>query len=151
MALNKDVPFEDRFTMDGIEYGFIPNLDEATTNELNELSSAEYVDGSVHIGEVENYHKLMAVLFRPITGNDSFGNYQIENYKGTIKYANRMKRMPINIMLGAFGFFFHLSRELRIHILKSTKEAQAKEALHLDTLTSGVGTLQSAHSLAKMS
>ncbi len=143
-ALSKDVPFKSRFTMDGIEYGFIPNLDEATSNELDALSTGEFVDGSNHIGEVENYHKLMAVLFRPITSKDSFGNYKIEDYNGTSKYANRMKRVPMNIMLGALGFFFHLSRELRIHFLKSTKEVQAKVDVLQDTLINGDGTLQSA-------
>jgi len=58
------VMFEDKpslvhtFKMNGIEYGFINNLDE--------MSFGEYIDLDTFIGDWDNIEKAMAVLYRPI-------------------------------------------------------------------------------------
>ena len=142
-ALGQDAPFVNRFELGGVEFGFIPNLDD--------MSTAEFVDLSKWGVEVENFNRIMSVLFRPVLKNDRYDNYEIESYNGTEKYNVLMKQMPMNIVNGALGFFYHLAKELRIHTLRYTSQVQAREAEHLDTLTSGVGTSQSVHSLAKMS
>jgi len=130
-AMNQDVKFENRFKIEGVEFGFIPNLDE--------MSTAEFVDLSNWGLEIENFHKLMAVLFRPITNKDSFKNYEIESYGGTKRYSEIMKRMPMNIVNGALGFFYHLARELRVHTQRFTREVQQREEKHQDTLINTVG------------
>ena len=70
--------------------------------------------------DVENYHKVMAILFRPIIQSDRFDNYKIANYEGTKQYADVMKQMPMSIVKGAFVFFTiypancgNISRNLR--------------------------------------
>ena len=134
-AMGQDSEFEYTFKIQGIEFGFVPNLDDITT--------AEFVDLSNWGLEVENFHKIMAILFRPITNRDGFKNYEIANYEGTKKYADVMKLMPMNIVNGALGFFSLLANELRVHTLKSmTEEELQKEAKLLDTLKSGDGILQ---------
>jgi len=156
-AIGQDCPFVQRFKLNGVEYGFIPNLDEIT--------NAEYFDLNKYGAEVETLHNLMAILFRPI-GNvkirnnrlqrlfkdrkyteikniDKFGNYGIEKYKGTSKYADTMRETPMNIVNGALVFFSILSRELRQHIQRCTAEEQARVQRQQTILQSGVGTVPS--------
>lgn len=96
-----------RFKLGGAEFGFIPNLDDMT--------QGEYVDLDSYISDWDEMHKAMAVLYRPIT-NKVGDRYQIEEYKGSISYANVMRHAPLDVVLGAVVFFYHLGNEL----LKST-------------------------------
>ena len=93
--------------------------------------------------DVETLHNLIAVLFRPITNTDSFGNYEIEAYNGTKKYADIMKSTPMNIVNGCLGFFYHLAKDLRTHIQKCIAEEQARGKKHQATTKNGVGMQQS--------
>ena len=133
-ALLQSAPFQQRFKIQDIEFGFHPNLDEMTT--------AEFVDLSNWGLNIDNYHKLMAVLYRPITSKDKFGNYKIASYTGTKEYSDVMKQMTMDNVYGALGFFSHLANELRMHTLKYTKVDQAKTE-RATTLKSGDGMLQS--------
>jgi len=47
------------FTIGEQEFGFIPNLEDITFGE--------YVDLDNYMGDVQNLHKTMAVLYRPVT------------------------------------------------------------------------------------
>lgn len=155
-AMNQDCKFENRFSIQDVEFGFIPNLDEMTT--------AEFVDLSKWGIEVENLHRVMAVLFRPIAYKkiknswfqrllradeyyeikqlDRFNNYDIAGYNGTKEYADVMKRMPMNIVNGALGFFYHLAKELRIHTQRYTREVQQRAVKLQGTSKSGDGIQQ---------
>lgn len=141
-AMNQECKFENTFKIQDVEFGFIPNFDDLGTDEQQALNTGEYIDGIGYL-EVENFHKLMAVLFRPITKRDKFGNYEIESYNGTKHYASIMKLMPMNIVNGALGFFFQLSNELREHIQRSTAEVELlKVVKHQDISKNGVGIAQ---------
>jgi len=95
--------FIDRFTLDGIEYGFIPKLDDITYGENKDLSS--------YISNWETMHNAMAVAYRPI--KQRLGNkYLIEDYEGSSKYADIMKSAPLNVVLGMQVFFYNLTKEL---------------------------------------
>jgi len=131
-AISQDCKFEKRFTMNGVEYGFIPNLDE--------INNAEYFDLNKYGAEVETLHNLMAILFRPIKSEDSFKNYAIKKYKGTGKHADTMKETPMNIVNGALVFFSNLSNELQKHIQRYTREAQARDQKQPTISANGVGT-----------
>ena len=111
-ALETESPFQDRFELDGIEYGFVPNLDEITIGE--------YIDLSNYGNSLETMNKVMAVLFRPVIKTDAFGSYEIAAYDGTKNRAEIMKQAPMNIVSGMLVFFCSLSKELEVHILKST-------------------------------
>ena len=110
-ALETESTFQDRFTLDGIEYGFVPNLDEITIGE--------YIDLSNYGNSLETINKVMAVLFRPVIKTDAFGNYEIAPYDGTKNRAEIMKQAPMNIVSGMLVFFCSLSRELEAHTLRS--------------------------------
>ena len=120
-ALNEEVEFKNIFTLGNVEFGFIPNLDEMTT--------AEYVDLNKYTNTADTLHYLMAILFRPIINKDSFGNYEIQNYQGTKEYFELMKKTPLSIANGSLFFFINLSTELQSYILKYTKEVQKKAGL----------------------
>lgn len=133
-ALGNETKFKNRFNIGDVEFGFIPNLDDMTTKEFIDLGS--------YMVSPENYHKIMAILFRPVKRKDSFGNYTISSYNGTNEFADIMKRTPLNIVLGAMGFFYHLANELKTHIQKSTRVEQVRGKRQV-TLKSGAGMLQS--------
>jgi hypothetical protein len=107
-----------RFKMGGVEFGFIPNLDE--------MSTGEYMDLDTYITDWDTMHNAMAVLYRPIT--NKLGNkYQIEEYKGSITYADVMKHAPLDVVLGAMVFFYTLGNDLlksTINYLDQNKEVQ---------------------------
>ena len=130
-ACEQQVEFEQRFMLDGVEYGFIPNLDEITT--------AEYVDLSTIGMQLEDMHKIMAILFRRITEEDSFGNYEILPYSHNKENDEVMRRCPMNVVNGALVFFWSLSRELKEAIQKSTK-ALAERNKPQAILKNGIGT-----------
>lgn len=134
LALTQEAEFKSTFKINGVEFGFIPNL--------NDISTGEYVDLSTHGTTIENMHKVMAVLFRPIKSKDFFGNYEIESYTGTKQYAELMKYTPLNIVNGALVFFYNLSKELRIATQKSTIAVQAKVNELQAILKNGDGTQQ---------
>ncbi len=144
-AMNKEAKFQNRFFIRDVEFGFIPNLDKVSPDEVEALSTGVYVDGIANVGDVQDYHKLMSVLFRPITTKDKFGNYEIESYKGTRKYEEIMKLMPMHIVNGAFVFFYHLSKELREHTQRYTNQVQAKVDRLQTILKSGDGMQPSAN------
>ena len=130
VALDLDVAFEHRFTLNGVEYGFVPKLDEITAGEYIDLASL----GT----SATNLHKVMAILFRPVILSDAFGNYEIETYTANSEYADIMKQAPMNIVNGMLVFFCLLSSELQLHTLKYT-EALREGVRLLQVITSKNG------------
>jgi len=114
----KDNQFIQRFKMGGVEFGFIPNLDE--------MSTGEYMDLDTYITDWDTMHNAMAVLYRPIT--NKLGNkYQIEEYKGSVTYADVMRHAPLDVVLGAMVFFYNLGNDLlksTINYLEGNQEVQ---------------------------
>jgi hypothetical protein len=114
----KENRFIQRFKMGGVEFGFIPNLDE--------MSTGEYMDLDNYITDWDTMHNAMAVLYRPIT--NKLGNkYEIEEYKGSITYADVMRHAPLDIVLGAMVFFYNLGNDLlssTINYLENNQEVQ---------------------------
>ena len=129
---------KNRFTLNGIEYGFIPNLDE--------ISQGEYIDLENYFNEPKDLNKAMAVMFRPIV-TELKDKYTIEPYEGSIVYAEKMLDAPLDVVLSARVFFYHLGNEL----LKSTltyleEKPQIQTILNKHNLDNdGDGTLQSMH------
>jgi hypothetical protein len=99
-----------KFKIDNIEFGFIPDLDK--------MSFGEFIDINNYIDNVEDFHKALAVLYRPITTKLK-GMYLIEDYKGSEVYSQLMKKAPLEAILGAKVFFYNLANEL----LKATTDS----------------------------
>lgn len=133
-TLQQEPEFIQRFKLNGKEFGFIPNLDKMT--------AGEYIDLDKYLREEEDYHKAMAVLFRPIANKFS-DLYNIEPYTSSETYGNELLDMPLDVALGSIVFFYNLSNEL----LKATKhyfQAQTAENKHLEEVLqkNGVGINQ---------
>lgn len=102
----QDTPFVPTFTMNNVEYGFIPKLDD--------MSLGEYIDVDNYFHDWTTMHKAMAVLFRPIKYRKG-NKYLIEDYDPDVD-KNKMKSMPLNVVLGAKVFFYTIAIELLNHI-----------------------------------
>ena len=86
-------PLERKFKMTGldsvgeentVEFGFIPKLDD--------ISFGEYIDLESYLGDWQQMHKAMAVLFRPVY-HSKREYYLIDKYEGSDKYSQVMKDM----------------------------------------------------------
>lgn len=131
------------FTMGGVEYGFIPVLDDMTLGE--------YVDLDENFTDWDKMHKAMSVLFRPIKLKKG-DRYQIEEYDG-MGLAEQMKKMPLDVVMGAMVFFYRLNKELLQTTLnylgrESAKILTTQQQQHL--AKSGDGIKASMESLREM-
>ena len=99
-TLNIEPKFKTTFTLDGVEYGFIPNMSEDITVD-------EKADLDTFLKDVKDMHKAMAVLYRPIKIKRSNG-YLIEDYEAK---GNGLD-VSLDIALGANVFFSTLMNDL---------------------------------------
>lgn len=130
-----------RFKHKGIEFGFIPKLDD--------LQLGEFVDLTTYFSEDwEKMDRAMAVLYRPVTKSHK-DQYSIEEYEGSEKYAETLKDMPLSIAMGAYFFFHNLGIELsRITLNSLSRESKEEEtALQQILEQNGVGISHFTHSL----
>jgi hypothetical protein len=97
-------------------------------------------------------HKALAVMYRPIIGgNKDF--YEIEEYKGSSKYADIMKDAPMTVATGAMVFFYSLGKELlrtTLHSLQEEVQKDLRQQKH-PSEANGDGINQYMHSLEEMS
>ncbi len=92
-------------TIDGVKYGFHPNLSNISTGEFADLDSL-CQDFN------ENLHLIMSVLYRPVI-LEKLGKYQIKPYEGEIEERGELfkNKMPANIVNGALVFFWTLGND----------------------------------------
>jgi len=102
-VLEKESEHVTRFKLDGVEYGFIPNL--------NDITTGEYADLDDYLGDWGNLHKAMAVLYRKVKKKHKT-SYNIVDYEGTGGTAEIMKKAPLSVAKGAIVFFYALSKQL---------------------------------------
>lgn len=106
------------FKMDGIEYGFIPSMEEMTFGE--------YIDVDTYLPQDDQMHLAMNVLYRPITSKKA-SKYSIEDYD--INTKERMKQMPLKVMLSATFFLQNLGLELLNVTSNYLQEEMGKQQL----------------------
>ena len=108
-----DFPLQRIITIDGVEYGFEPNL--------SNIAYGAYVDITKYdtINIDENWAKIMSILYRPITEKRK-DTYDIKPYSGEID-GELFLTVPMNVHFGAYNFFFLLSRDLQKSILNYMK------------------------------
>jgi len=126
-----------RFKMKGKEYGFIPNLDD--------ISLGEYIDLDSFLGDWDNMHRAMAVLYRPI--KEKYGErYNIEDYE--VSDGEVMKDMPMDAVISSILFFYHLGIDLSQAMMNYLEESQETRLVqYLSSDKSGAGINQFTHSL----
>jgi hypothetical protein len=104
-------------TIDGVEYGFEPNLSKMSYGAYADISQWDTLTID------KNWAKIMDILYRPIE-KKQFGKYQIVPYSGEIDEEKWMK-VDMEFHWGALFFFVHLQMDLLKDILNSLKEVEA--------------------------
>jgi len=130
----------ERFNFNGVEYGFIPDLDE--------MSLGEYIDLDNNISSWETMHNAMNVLYRPIK-SETKGKYNLKEYNTLTPEA--MQRMPLAPVLGCLVFSYNLGNELARHTIASLPQVEGErlqKKLNLDK--NGVGISHFTNSLEEM-
>ena len=122
-ALQSKGEFKQTFTIDGVDFGLIPNFDKITGDEYTDLVRYS-VDTDL------NLDRLISVLYRPIKSKDNFKNYKLYPYEGTSEHVEMIRKLPMSTVNGCLGFFLTLSNDLEETILQYMEEEQAKEATH---------------------
>ena len=130
---DEDSRFTKMFTLDQVEYGFIPNLDEITFGE--------FVDLDTYLGDWQQMDKAMSVLFRPVDINVR-GRYNIKEYDGAIN--EHLKDMPLSVALGAVFFLLNLGKELSQVMMDYLDKGVLKDHLQVKEglMQNGIGIHQ---------
>jgi|TARA_R110001599_G_scaffold232400_1_gene431600 hypothetical protein len=113
--------------IEGVEYGFHPNLDEITLGEYADLETFIKMGIEQHLPEV------MAVLYRKVTEKTDSGVYTIEKYGGDLTIrAEKMKKMTAEQVQSALQFFFAfvsvLSKTLGLFLTMKQKEMKTQSS-----------------------
>jgi len=85
------------------------------------MSFGEYIDLDTYIGDMENIHRAMNVLYRPIKQKYD-DKYLIEDYTGDD--PEKMKSMPMDAVLSSILFFYHLGMDLSQAMMSYLEEEE---------------------------
>jgi hypothetical protein len=106
-----DHPLKRFVTIDGVEYGFEPNL--------SNMAYGAYVDISKYetIGVDEKWAEIMSILYRPVV-KKAGALYDIKTYDGEL-YPEKFMDVPMDVHFGALFFFKSLLEDLQKDTLNS--------------------------------
>ena len=120
--LNKqDYELQKLITIDGVEYGFEPNLPEMSYGAYLDLSKNE----SVSIDK--DWGKSLSILYRKVVRKQG-ALYEIEPYNAKhILEPSKWLDVNMDFHFGCFFFFTRIYKDLLNAILKSSREQALKE------------------------
>lgn len=130
-VLAQEVPFQTKFTLEGVDYGFIP--------DLTKMSLGEYIDLEDALKETKSFHQALAVMYRPIV-KEYKNLYTIEPYDASIDRQILMKDAPLGTASAAVVFFYNIGNEL----------LQASQAYSKNLKTQNMTTLERVSSPKNM-
>ena len=129
-----------RFKLNGVEYGFHPQLDD--------LTLGEYIDLDTYIGDWENMEKAMNVLYRPIIVKLK-DKYTIDEY--VVQNDDLLLDMPMDAVMSSIFFLWNLGLDLAKTMTNSLEEGEEKALTqYLNSQQNGDGISQFTHSLKAM-
>jgi len=103
--------FIDRFELNGVQYGFIPDWKDLTFAEFADLDTLSTKKPDEILN---NLHIIAAIMFRPITDIKENNIYKIEKYNiDTMKERAELfkKELDIKYVLGAQFFFINFANK----------------------------------------
>lgn len=104
--------------IDGIEYGFIPDLTDLSVGEFADLDNL-VASGNAY----DHLEEVMAILYRPVTKRwRKF--YDIEDYDPKPKDKEVMKEMTMDVALGAVVFFWTIAEALARDSARSSRRLE---------------------------
>jgi hypothetical protein len=107
----EDVELTKFVKINGVEYGFEPNLSKIVYGAYSDISSYETLQID------KTWAKVMNILYRPVTLK-AHNLYQIEPYKGDEDWEKWLG-VNMGIHFGAWFFFINLQKDLLNDILNS--------------------------------
>ena len=120
-VLQQNVPFTNKFELDGVKYGFIP--------DLQAISLGEFIDLEEGLSKDKDFHKAASVMFRPIV--KEFGElYTIDGYEASTEMHHVMKQAPVGVISAAIVFFYNIAKEL----LKASQDFSSQEKEEATTI-----------------
>jgi hypothetical protein len=110
---NVELPLQQFITIEGVEYGFEPNLSKMSYGAFLDITKWP----SLAIDK--NWSSIMSVLYRPIVRREKH-HYSIEPYTGEDRSKSFLK-VPMDVHFGTLFFFINLWTDLLSGTLNSTK------------------------------
>ena len=122
------------FEIDEVEYGFLPDLDEITLGEWADIE--QYIKDGLE----KNMHKIMAVLFRPVTNKEG-KMYSVQAYKDGKQRAEKFrKKMNAVQVQQSLVFFWTFGKELSTILPLYLTELMTKIQAEMNFKKSGAGS-----------
>lgn len=132
--MNQELPLERFITIDGVEYGFEPNLGEMSYGAYSDITKFQTIQID------ENWTKIMSILYRPV--DKKVGKYySIKPYTGDVD-PTIFDDVPMHIHFGALFFLYNLLTDLLSATLKSSMEQELPPNIKPILQRSGVHMLQ---------
>lgn len=113
---NVELPLQKFIWINGVEYGFEPNLSNMSYGAFADIT--KYNEIKID----DNWANIMSILYRPVTKKQG-DMYEIEGYSGKLK-PEVFLNVPMDIHFGCLFFFVNLSTDLLNFTLKSTMEME---------------------------
>lgn len=131
-VLDQTSKFDRHFTLNGVEYGFIP--------DMSAMTIGEYIDLESGMADSKEFHKAAAVMYRPVTKR--FRDlYAVESYNASSEYIARAKDFPMGAVSAAFVFFYNIANDLlQVSPAYFGKEVQTTISTILEKRNSGKNT-----------
>ena len=114
---NTDLPLQRFITIDGVEYGFEPNLSQMTYGAYSDITKFQQIQID------DNWAKIMSILYRPVDKKVLNKYYSIKPYSGKVD-STKFLDLGMHIHFGALFFLFNLLTDLLKDTLKSTMEME---------------------------
>jgi hypothetical protein len=114
--MNTEFELQRFVKIDGVEYGFEPNLSEMTYGAYSDITKFNTLEIN------DNWAKIMNILYRPVK-HKSGSMYSIESYNPN-KDSDKWLDVPMDIHFGALFFLYNLLTDLLKDTLKSTMEME---------------------------
>lgn len=131
-ALNTNSNLQRFLTIDGVEYGFHPDLETMTVGE--------YADLETYFVELyKNWDRVLGILYRPVV-NKSMGRYEIETYNPDKHNGQVFKDVTADVLQSVTLFFYRLEITLAKDILMSM-EREVKKGKHPYQLNKPLGNV----------
>ena len=112
LMVNQEFPLQRLITIDGIEYGFEPNL--------SKISYGAYVDITKNdtLAIDNNWAKIMSILYRPVVRKKK-ERYEISSYNGEVD-DELFLDVGMDVHFGCWFFFINLQMDLLSYTLSFT-------------------------------
>jgi hypothetical protein len=100
-------------TIDGVEYGFEPNLSKMTYGAYADITRYETISVDT------NWKNIMNILYRPVVAKSKGDTYEIQSYEGNSN-PDKWLKVSMDKHFGCMFFFVNLSMDLLNSTLNST-------------------------------